>query len=261
MTEVVHDSTAPANPFQSPVNLETPSESDPNSPSPRTFWICLILGSVVNLAASIPTYTNTNYTVLTRLSWLIPDLCFGLAYGMALALLTHAARFRQWATLMPGHWRLIAFLSTWFIYAGSFAAPLAALAVYLAFALITKERLVWRVYAWLCVLIYALELSQTIFVNLISGEIFAANTEMGGDPPDIGDSPMLIAFMVIAFFVMIFNLATLVALIAGVATDIQSKIRRDAYHYLGLILVLVLPMSQWIWQIVVGGGLDTLYLQ
>lgn len=244
----------PENPFQSPIELEASQATHPNSPNGTLLGICLVVVSIVNLAASGPVYLNQDYSLAVRLSWVIPDLFFGLAYSLGLAMLIHTAWYRQWSTLMPGHWRLIAFLSSWFIYAGSFAPSLGALVAYAIFIATTNERRAWKSYAWACVVIYFFEFVQMATVLFFS-DIFLGAEDPTAAGANIFGSPWFIAFLAVSLFTQVGNLAALVLLIVGMITDAQHKVRRDFYHYLGIGLVMVLPIAKVIWTLVVGGML------
>ncbi|MFN3152048.1 hypothetical protein [Bremerella sp.] len=148
MTETTNDTSLSSNPFQSPELPSGDSQPIRSTPSIAMLLVCLVIGNVVNFASSFSFYTSPDFPLMARLTWLPVDLLFGLTYSLGLAILAHAVYCRIISALMPGHWRLIAFLFNWLIYLNPIFEPTLGFAFFLVILYRTNETRVWKSYAW-----------------------------------------------------------------------------------------------------------------
>jgi len=215
---------APEKPFASPSMGENPSNAQRSGPNHETFWVCMIAANLVNVLNSYSFYTNENTALAHKLAWVIPHLAIGMVFGLGLALVVHAVTQRQFANLMPGHWRLIAFLSIWFTDYHAIVPPIFVLAFYVIVIRWTRERVIWKTYAWLCIAIAltgviiaaSMPIMRTAFasMNSSSDALQAANL-MASIVSGVGAMASILSYAAIA------------VLIAGTLLDFRNAVRRD----------------------------------
>lgn len=155
--------------------------------------------------------------------------------------------------MMPGHWRLVAMagvivgdlLYAFFVLVGLIhdennfigvqmilQQGIAALAALLLFGFVvrtTNETRIWRIYAWMCLVYYFL----TLLSSLTAMSWF---DDLGGQFRPLYLLSSMIANMI--------QLAILLPLVIAIVLDFRDKISRDVYHYLGLILPIVVVLLE-----------------
>lgn len=231
------------NPFQSPGPEDINVATNPHLPSFGLLVAGLIAGNTVNFISSISFYTDANYSVLARLFWVPIDLCYGLIYSLGLVVLIHSSYEQNLSKLMPGHWRLIAYLAlitesvAWFV-------PWILIPLILGvFATTSKEAKIWKVHAWNVVMICLVDL----VANLLSLYLQNYYSSMG----DIGRVNYYVpwySLVVLNTFIYLLNAAVLVITVLGIQQDIRQQTPRDNYHYLGLVLIMVLPLLHLVYR-------------
>lgn len=237
MTEPKETSTADAsNPFASPGAPEVVKHDFPNVPNWRVVAIGMLL---VGLGQLVPGVSLVSRSVAEGTGWVVPYLLIWATHGLGLALLIHAVWQRRFGTLAPGHWKLIAFLAMMIhVDAGWFLPWCVAACVMIVFILISlAESIVWRVYGGTCAATWLMELASVFQFR----QLEALRDRVA--------SPTRLAYMMefsvdVYCGVIFFYFLTLAALCEAIRRDQQQHVPRDAYHWLGLGLVMLLPLIE-----------------
>lgn len=225
------------NPFQSPITAANAEavQLTAAAPSGVLVLICAVLCAAAKLFLFI-SYIGFSaesffgYGILTFT---------GVVYGIGLAWFIHVIRTRQFAHLMPGHWRLIvastalvsevftmvlfhvqkwASFETDFFYVHLFFAGLGHLLAATFYVLVLKfnqEKGTWRTYAWLALIYYLL---MTVLYPSYIGDL------LGG------------LFIPLLVLQRMLTLGLFFACLTAVVNDYRMRTPRDMYHYLGLVL-------------------------
>ena len=250
---------AVVNPFDSP-GIEPHAEAASDevgelSPTPAMLWGGLLLGLLIQTVATLSQIRLFLDDIPMLLAWCLPPLITGLVIGLGIALLCDVWRHRKFSALMPGHWCVIAYLPlalaefllamygfgidllpgaasevlmTNYIVAMAIGMAITAglvVAFYCAVLKTTREQTTWKTFAyssivsWLCFCLFVMARQYGL------GEVNElANTVLG----------MLTGASYLA--------ATITFLI-GVIVDYTRRRPRDAYHWMGLILMVAMPCS------------------
>ncbi len=244
------------NPFAAPSieSLEVDTPENALAPSLHLVWGCIAVGVLAKLFISYEYFVLLELEWGDLLGWMVGEALAGVVVGLGLAMLLHALSHRRLNELMPGHWRLVAFSAVIvgdLLYAIGIATQqingesesfglqiilqqgieaMLAAAFYAYVVRTTKERPIWRIYAWLCLVYYALD----AIAPLLSPFWFDGFGQQ-----------------FVPFYLMISSISNLIALgillvlVVAAALDFSRKVPRDTYHYLGLILPVAVLVLQF----------------
>ncbi|MBA2116518.1 hypothetical protein [Bremerella alba] len=225
------------NPFQSPSVVTNADAVDIKvaAPSGALVLICAVFCATIKLVLYISFlgFSTENFFAYGIL------IFTGGVYGIGVAWLIHVVRTRQFALMMPGHWRLIAASTalitevftmalfhvqdlatgeTDFFYVDLFFSGLGHLLAAIFYLLVinyNQERGIWRTYAWLAMIYYFLmAFLYPMLIGDLMGHLFI---------------PLLVIQRLL-------TLALLCACLTGIVNDYRRRTPRDMYHYLGLVL-------------------------
>lgn len=250
------------NPYHSPgivepENIHTASEAWDIHPSPKMVGIGLGIGLVIQSVSQFRGTLLGRIPFNDTIEWAVVTLLLGSLMGLGIALLWDAVARRKFPALMPGHWCLIALIPS---VVGSLLATLMSVSLNLTpttdigemvnramlptrlasvassiclaafFAALvgrTREPLRWKIYAGINVFYWLILMISQLVI------LFAATSDM--------ESTAKLGI----FFVPLLagsTLAALIAIIAGALIDQRMDVRRDIYHWIGLLQVLVIPL-------------------
>lgn len=258
MTDAESPTDLPAdNPFGSPHAAPAKREPTGNEPSVKVLVACLLIGFALSLRWSWPIYLSTSYGAAIKLAWLPFDVVYSTAYGLGLALLVTAIARKRFFTLAPGHWRLITSLP---IYALPVELPESvtnaipdsiAVLFYVVLIVGSRESRIWKCFGWAMVVGLATFVTRALLPPL-DGEAygtFVQDARLG--EADFVAHPVLGANFALIGISRIADLLVVILMIAGVILDWRRGKNRDAYHYIGLILILALPLLEKAYDMVV----------
>lgn len=232
------ESPVAANPFASPGGPTMEKEESPNVPSWRLLCISLVIGNVVNGLTSWTFYTSRAYSTPSKLLWVIPDLLYGLNLSLGIALLTHAITHRRLTKLAPGHWRLIAALALFTDQFLWWHTPfLLVPAILLAFAIFSDESRIWKVFTWLCALIYLIHYLYSYLYQIVSERYALDPFASMYDPTLVPNTLATFSLYWSSVIWYFLSMVAVILMLCGIQSDYRRGIRRDPFHYLGLILI------------------------
>ena len=246
-----------SNPFSSPHAAPVRSEPTGNEPSVKVLVACLAIGLAFSLWISWKFYFSPSEGLAIKLFWLIIDVAYGTAYGLGLALLGHSIYRRNFFTLAPGHWRLIASLSLYLLYlplSDQVVYPVIDLAMALLYVVLiigSRESRIWQWFGWAMVAGLVCAISRTLLPSIDADEYrwFVSDAMLG--QADFTARPLFTSYFVLVVLRRITDLLVLALMVAGVVIDRRREKNRDAYHYIGLILILALPLLEKAYEMVV----------
>lgn len=242
-----NDASPVENPFQTP-SIEA-SEVDgppsPAAPSTTMLAICVSIAYGVKLLTYLSWLDDVDPHDFQDLMWVVYDLASGPVIGLGLAVLTTAIWRGSFKRLMPGHWQLIAGSSllivdfgyatmtllvpaegessiSWLYWLEESGPYLYCSVLFMLFLQI-REKQTWIVYAWIALIYYVVSLiDSSIDVLVISG---ARDAYL--------PFPWIAAFRLAGGLLW---LVSAVCFLIAVTIDLAQGVRRDAFHYVGLVL-------------------------
>lgn len=239
------------NPYAPPSNL---GDDAGRSAAGRGLpWLIATLVVVVVCALgaavlSVPHVAGPYAPAAGRVVFLALNTIFGTLLGFGLTAAVKAALRRDWRLFMPGHWRALETLtvligimaslpwrgqpgftigiSAFFMeqLASETARNIAGVALYATVAFLTRERIWWKVYAWVWLVSYLASLLQ------IPIALYNARADVW------------LLYLIVGALPWISALGACVGtlfVVMGVVGDIRDKVPRDVGHYAGLILPIV----------------------
>lgn len=255
------------NPFQTPALETADPEPQPRvefvPPSLRLLGSCILMVLATSSLAAIQTRDPLTSLAGPRAMAIIVTVLVicSVAIGLGIALLIETWRRRQFASLMPGHWRLIAYSFTFggeigyalvissllnledstssmidsqwmgFVISSGVVSVL-PVALYLRVILKSQETGWWRNYALWNLLYYAVFVPQAIGIATVWV---------------LGRQDLIwTTFLVSAVTANAIGVVASVPFLLGVAADSREKIRRDRYHDVGLVLPPFAQFAVWI---------------
>lgn len=234
--------TPHANPFASPSGPHSEASGTGNVPSVTMLAVCLALALLEPCWDTYWTFFDVDLSLVQKLLEPMDNLLEGVAEGIGLALLVHALLHKRFDTLAPGHWRLIVMLTGYVGFYQYYAPQFLAAAFYLVMIWRTSEARVWKGYAWFSVAGYLLSIVLSV-VTMMAAEQF---DEMQ-DSIQVRSTlpPAVWMLWCVGALAMLINAVTLGLMFAGVLNDQRNGVKRDFYHYLGLLLPLFLSLLKW----------------
>ena len=235
--------TSNANPFASPDAPRTETSDTGNVPSLTMLLICLALAMIQPCCYAYQTFFDIELSLVQKVLEPIDNLLEGVAEGIGLALLVHALFHKRFDTLAPGHWRLVVMLTGYVGFYRFFAPQLVAAAFYLVMIWRTSEARVWKRYAWFSVAGYLLSIVLSV-VRMRLMEQFDAMQ----DSIQVSSTLPPAVWMVwcVGAVAMLIYAVTLGLMIAGVIHDHRNDVKRDFYHFVGLLLFPFLWLLNWV---------------
>lgn len=248
------------NPFAAPSleSMEVEVEIAENAVAPGLGLVagCMTVGVLAKLSF-LYTFAQLLEADWTDMwAWSLGEILGGAVAGLGVAIFFYAMTNNKLILLMPGHWRLVAMagvivgdlLYSFFVLVGLIhdennfigvqmmlqggSTSLAAVLLFGWVVRTTDETRIWRIYAWMCLVYYFL----TLLASLTSMSWFDGI----GEP----FRPLYLLSYTIANMI---QLGILLPLVVAIVLDFRDKVPRDMYHYLGLILPMVVVMLELFW--------------
>ncbi|PQO27710.1 hypothetical protein C5Y97_26810 [Blastopirellula marina] len=215
---------------------------------------CILVGVLAKLAFLYEFARLLEVDWINMWAWSLGEILGGAVAGLGAAIFFYALANKKLKSMMPGHWRLVAMagviagdlLYAFFVLVGLIhdennfigvqmmlqqgIVSLAAVVLFGWVVRTTNETRIWRIYAWMCLVYYFL----TLIASLTSISWFDGLGEQF--------RPLYLLSSMISNMI---QLAILLPLVIAIVLDFRGKIPRDAYHYLGLILPIVVLLLEF----------------
>ncbi len=258
--------SANVNPYDSPgIEAQTETASDEVgeiSPSRAMLSGGLGLGVLLQMIAIQPEVTYYLNKTPQLLAWSVPQFLQAVVVGLGIALFGDAWRHRRFSALMPGHWCLIAYIPmvlsesliaiynfsvSWIpgrvgevlatsseivVQLGMVVTAILITAFFCAVLKTTREQTTWKVYAFS-------SMCSWLFLMLAGIARYYGSDEVSQ-----------LANTVVSALAGLSYLAATITFVVSIILDYTRKRPRDIYHWLGVILMIAMPIASMLFMLV-----------
>lgn len=231
-----------SNPFGSPALESMPESSSGNAPSLMMLAVGVLAGIPLALGSSYEIYLDPVYTPTDKLLWGMADLVVGIGMGLGIAFLWQAIATKQFSTLAPGHWGLIASIFGATIVISESVPEFLSAVFYVVAVLWSREATIWKAYGWGMMVSYLIT-GVVVIISLFFAEDIALMLEAmleGESSP--AKSALVSLYYGVAMLGSLVDLVVLVLMISGIVHDLSNQKSRDAFHYIGLVFIMTISL-------------------